>query len=374
MVSRQHEGTAIAMSMPDEPGRPVEDLLSSPEMAQAVENEEFKRFLDHMPFAIAVAKGTNGHERIVYGNPRFEELLGEADGAFKGQDWSVLDQLAHEDDKQLRLGQAVREGADFLGTFGLDRPDGRPVLVEAYASLIDNEDGTESYRIAAFVTVTGRERSQREEFQRQLRDKDLLLREVQHRVKNNLQLIVALIRLEARNARDGAKTVDVERLAGRIEAVRVLYKALEGPGNGQEIDLGQYVGQIAAAAMGSYAVEGIRLELQADCCPISVNVALPTGLVVNEAMTNAFKYAFVGREAGTIAVRCVREDDGYRVTVADDGVGLPPGLEWPEPGKLSALILQSLRENAKAALNVDSKPGEGTQVEIVLGAPVAKVH
>jgi two-component sensor histidine kinase len=366
--------TPIAMSMPEEPVRPVEDLLSSPQMAQVVENEEFKRFLDHMPFAIAVAKGTNGHERIVYGNPRFEELPGGPGAAFKGQHWSVLDRLTHEDDDRLKLGQAVREGTDFLGTFRLPRTGEEPVLVEAYAALIENEDGSENYRIAAFVIVTGRERSQREEFARQLRDKDLLLKEVQHRVKNNLQLIVALIRLEARNARDGARTVDVERLTGRIEAVRVLYQALEGPGNGQEIDLGQYVGQIATAAMGSYAVEGIRLELHADCCPISVNVALPTGLVVNEAMTNAFKYAFAGREAGTITVRCVRESDGYRLTVADDGVGLPPGLEWPEPGKLSALILQSLRENAKATLNVDSKPGEGTQVEILLGAPVAKVH
>ena len=240
--------------------------------------------------------------------------------------------------------------------------------------MIEAEGLREDYRIAAFVVVTGRERSQRDEFQRQLRDKDLLLREVQHRVKNNLQLIVALIRLESRNARDGAKTIDIERLAGRIEAIHVLYKALEGNAEGQQIDLGQYLGQIASAAMGSYATEGMHLALKVDCCPVSINIALPTGLVVNEVMTNAFKYAFVGREGGTIEVQCVRTDDGYRVVVADDGVGLPSGLEWPEPGKLSALILQSLRENAKATLNVQSKPGQGTRVEIMITAPAAKVH
>jgi two-component sensor histidine kinase len=254
-----------------------------------------------------VSKGANGTQRIVYGNPRFAELLGRAGSDFRGRDWTVLDHFTHEDDRTLRLGQAMRDGTDFLGTFGWDQPAGEPVLVEAYASVIENEQATDDYCVAAFVAVTGRERSQREEFQRQLRDKDLLLKEVQHRVKNNLQLIVALIRLEARNARDGAGTVDIERLAGRIEAVRVLYQTLEGPAHSSEIDLGQYVGQIATAAMGSYAVEGIRLELQADCCPLSINVALPAGLVVNEVMTNAFKYAFAGRQAGTIAVRCVRE-------------------------------------------------------------------
>lgn len=68
-------------------------------------------------------------------------------------------------------------------------------------------------------------------------------------------------------------------------------------------------------------------------------------------------------------------NDSYCVAVADDGVGLPAGLEWPEPGKLSALILQSLRENTKADLKVDSRPGEGTRVEIVLPQPpAAKVH
>ena len=360
------------MSTPEEPARPVADLLASPEVARAVENEEFKRFLDHMPFAIAVSRGTNGEQRIVYGNPRFEQLVGQECADIHGQSWSILDSFRDEDKQELTLGEAVREGSDFLGTFRSDGVD--PSLVEAYASLIESEDLNSDYRIAAFVVVTGSERSQREEFQRQIRDKDLLLREIQHRVKNNLQLIVALIRLEARNARDGVKTIDIERLAGRIEAVHVLYRTLEGDSQGQQIDLGQYIGQIASAAMGSYATEGIRLQLNVDCCPVSINIALPTGLVINEVMTNAFKYAFANREGGTIEVQCLRTDDGYHIVVSDDGVGLPAGLEWPEPGKLSALILQSLRENAKASLKVASAPGEGTRVEIVIANPPAKVH
>jgi two-component sensor histidine kinase len=363
------------MSTPEEPARPVEDLLASPVVAQVVQHEEFKRFLDHMPFAIAVSKGLGGKQRIVYGNPRFEALVGKSSAEIEGKSWSVLDRFQHEDDQALTLSRAVLEGTDFLGTFRAEPAGDGATLIEAYASLIENEDSSEDYRIAAFVAVTGRERSQREEFQRAVRDKDLLLREIQHRVKNNLQLIVALIRLEARNARDGASSVDFDRLAGRIEAIHVLYRTLEGPTQGEEIDLGQYLSQIASAAMGSYAMEGIRLQLKVDCCPVSINVALPTGLVINEVMTNAFKYAFTGQQAGTITVECVRVNDSYCVAVADDGVGLPAGLEWPEPGKLSALILQSLRENTKAELKVDSRPGEGTRVEILLPQPpAAKVH
>jgi two-component sensor histidine kinase len=101
-------------------------------------------------------------------------------------------------------------------------------------------------------------------------------------------------------------------------------------------------------------------------CPASVNVALPAGLLLNELLTNSLKYAFPGRDKGRISLECSRLDDArYRIVVADDGVGLPPGVTWPVPGKLSALILQTLRENTKeTALNVISTPGTGTRVTI----------
>jgi two-component sensor histidine kinase len=86
--------------------------------------------------------------------------------------------------------------------------------------------------------------------------------------------------------------------------------------------------------MLSSAVEGIRLELKVDSFPVSVNVALPAGMVVNELLTNALKHAFVGRDRGTIMLHSLADDRGCRVVVADDGVGLPPDISWPKSGKL----------------------------------------
>jgi len=140
----------------------------------------------------------------------------------------------------------------------------------------------------------------------------------------------------------------------------------------QEIDLGIYLSEVASAVMRSHAVEGIRLDLKVDSYSVSVNVAMPTGLVVNELLTNALKHAFVGRNNGTITLRCLVDDKGCRVVVADDGVGLPPGVEWPRRGKLGALIVQSLRDNAKAGLEVDSTAGKGTRVTIVFTRSAAR--
>src|SRR5205085_407165 len=152
--------------------------------------------------------------------------------------------------------------------------------------------------------------------------------------------------------------------AGRIESVQLLYESLSEDARGDEIDLGVYLSQIASAVMRSHAVEGVRLDLKVDAYPVSVNVAMPTGLVVNELMTNALKHAFVGREGGTILLHSVSDGEGCRVTVADDGVGLPAGAVWPSPGKLTALIVQSLRVNAKADVDVQSHPGIGMRVTI----------
>ena len=198
------------MTTPNEPPEPpvptaeqVGELLSSPEMARAIESDECKRILDHVPVGIVISWRIANEQRIVYANAAFQELTGLVAAEIDGSPWSVLDIFVHEDDPELTLGQAVASGEDFLGTFRADRAGGTSILAQAYAGVIEDEHGAESYRIAALVDVTDRERAQRDEFERQIRDKDLLLKELQHRVKNNLQFITALIRLEAR-ARNAA--------------------------------------------------------------------------------------------------------------------------------------------------------------------------
>lgn len=339
----------------------VNDLFDSPEFAKAVETEEFKLFLDHLPIAIVISKLLRGNQRIVFANKAYEEMTGHRFADIRGQGWSVLEAFKGEDDPNITMEQALLKWEDYLGTFRLERAD--PILVEGYAGIIENEDGDENYRIVAIIDVTVRERTQREQFARKLQDKDTLLKELQHRVRNNLQLITALIRIDARNQREES-SVNLDRLAGRIESLQLLYKDLSTDGLGQAVELGHYISEIAAAVMHTYAVDGIRLDLKVDHAPASVNVAMPIGLIVNELLTNAFKHAFNGRESATLIVRCLHEEDNkYRIVVADDGIGLPEGTTWPTPGKLGTLIVQTLRENTKdMRLTVETAPEKGTRV------------
>ncbi len=342
---------------------PAETLLATPNLAGALESEQFRRFLDQIPMAIVVsAVGTP--EAIVYANPEFEKISGQAPADIAGKSWRAINGENHGSPAERTLGEAITDLNEFIGTFRIDRPKRDAVIVDAYSNVIADDDGTPCYRLAALVDVSAHRQERQGELEQQIRDRDVLLREIQHRVKNNLQMITALIRIESRNTRTELDPAPFDRLAGRIESIQLLYSLLSDQQHSEELDLGVYLSKIAASILGSHATDGIRLDTKMDACMVSVNVALPVGLVVNELLTNSFKHAFNDRDGGTITLHCLTDNSVCTILVADDGVGLPDGATWPKRGKLSAAIVQSLRENAKADLAVTSKPGQGMHVTI----------
>lgn len=342
----------------------VETLLDTPNLAGALESEQFRRFLDQVPIAIAVSD-MSGEERIVYANPEFERISGRTAAEFVDQPWTVFEHDGDADGKPVTLGVAIATVTDFIGTYRIERGDQPAAVVDAYSNIIEDDGGTPAYRLAALVDVAVHHDTDRDALHQQLRAKDTLLLEIQHRVKNNLQMITALMRIEARNAQGKMDTAPFDRLAGRIEAVQILYGLLSDQGAEDVIDLGVYLSRVASAVLQAHAVEGIRLDLKVDVYPVSVNVAMPTGLLVNELLTNALKHAFADRDGGTITLHSLTEADGCRIIVADDGVGLPDGVVWPQRGKLGSAIVQSLRENAKAELAIESQPNAGVRVTIM---------
>jgi two-component sensor histidine kinase len=353
----------------------IDTLLASPEFIEALQSEHFRAFLDHLPVGIVVAKRVRDEERIIYANDAFRRLTAIDPEAIKGRRWSILDKIGRGGEPDAPLGRAIADGDEFLGSFRVSiAADGAgSSSVEAYVTKVERGDDDGDFRLVVLIHVTDRDAVDRDELGRQLRDKDMLLREIQHRVRNSLQIVTALVRLEARNARQG-RTPDFETIASRIEALSILYDALSASADEPVVDLGEYLSSIATAAMRSHGRDGILLDMKVESCRVSINVAMPAGLVVNELMTNAFKHAFSGRESGTITLRCLRSDDRCSVVIADDGTGLPPGTTWPPEGKISALIVRSLEENAGTKVVVGSVPGEGTRVGFSVAALVSEAN
>jgi two-component sensor histidine kinase len=347
--------------MADGDEKPVEQLLNTPNLADALESDRFKQFLDHVPFAVVVAE-LHPAELITYANIEFERLTGQATAAVQGKPWNTVTKSAVGADNGRGLSEAITEDADYIGAFIIEHGDTQ-VSVDAWSNIIEDDNGTPMFRLVALAETDTR-RKEGGNLEQRILEKDTLLRELQHRVKNNLQMITALIRLESRNLPDEATGERFDRLAGRINSLALLYQSLSEEGAGESVDLGVYLSQIASAVMQAHAAEGIRLELQVDTWPVSINVAMPTGLVVNELLTNSLKHAFTRRDGGTITLHSIVDEKGCCVTVADDGVGLAEGTRWPKPGRLSALIVQSLEQNAHALVDVESEPNNGVRVTI----------
>lgn len=350
----------------------VEHLLETPLLADALESERFKQFLDHVPVAIAVSE-LQPSESITYANLEFERLTGCPVAEIEGRNWKALPGISSRDGDHEKLSHAVESGEEYVGRFTITLGD-RVVDVDAWSNTIQSDDGADIFRLVALAQI-GAKLEDDSDLQQKLRQKDALLMELQHRVKNNLQMITALIRMEARNLpeteTESGKRFD--RLAGRIAALAILYDSLSAQScrNEETIDLGVYLSQIASSVMQAHAQEGIRLDLTVDTWPVSINVAMPAGLVVNELLTNALKHAFKERDRGTISLHSLIDETGCHITVGDDGIGLPDGVTWPKPGKLGAVIAQSLKENAGATLQVKTTPGAGTEVTLFFGRKAA---
>lgn len=349
------------MTTEDTKPEPLTDL-NSRQLAGDAGIDRFKQFLDHLPFAIAVAE-LQTQDRITYANLAFQRLTGQSMDELAGRSWSAVRAIAAAAGDGRQLGDAILASEDHIGSFRIDGDLG--FTVDAWSHVIQDDGGMALFRLVALAPATVSGTTDIEAFKKRYEERDVLLRELQHRVKNNLQLITSLIRLEASQAAhydDAGESLD--RLAGRVGALALLYRTLSEDGGGNSVDLGVYLSQIASAVMNAHAVEGIRLDLKVDTWPVSINVAMPTGLVVNEVLTNALKHAFVGRAGGTLTLHSLVDADGCRVTISDDGVGLPEGVTWPTSGRLGGLIVQSMRQNAGASLNVTSSPQTGLCVTI----------
>src|SRR5476651_112998 len=155
----------------------------------------------------------------------------------------------------------------------------------------------------------------------------VLLQELTHRIKNSLQIIVSMVSLEARNQKSGEGKAALERVSHRIAALGRLYSMLGETDSVEAVDAASYLEALCRDLIESVQKENgtsIALKTDIESEPLPVDRAIPLGLIVNELVTNAVKYAFPGETRGTVAVTLKRIPGELRLTVADDGQGADP--------------------------------------------------
>jgi two-component sensor histidine kinase len=205
-----------------------------------------------------------------------------------------------------------------------------------------------------------------------LREKEVLLKEIHHRVKNNLQVISSLVSLQADGLDDPSLRDLFRDMQDRIRSMALVHEKLYQSESLARVEFSDYAGSLLNYLWRTHgaAAARVRLTLKLERLPLSVETAVPCGLILNELAANALKHAFAGRDAGEVTA-ALHADPGGRVhlCVRDDGVGLPPGVDWRRTRSLGLQLVQMLTSQINGTVEVRS--GAGTEFEITFTLPAA---
>jgi PAS domain S-box-containing protein len=243
------------------------------------------------------------------------------------------------------------------------RKDGTEFPAEASISKVD-ADGK------IMLTVILRDISQRvtadEKLKDSLREKEALLREIHHRVKNNLQVVSSLLGLQSRALNQEETRKAFQESQNRIHSMALLHEMLCGAGNLSRVDLAEYTRQLTGHLFRSYGVDAqqIRLRTQLDPVYLDLDAAVPYGLITNELITNALRHAFPLQREGEIRVSLFEHKQNVRLIVRDDGIGLP-SEDLVTGNSLGFRLVRMLAEQLKAAVEI--RPRDPTEIQLTFG-------
>jgi two-component sensor histidine kinase len=198
-----------------------------------------------------------------------------------------------------------------------------------------------------------------------LQEKEVLLKEVHHRVKNNLQIITSLLRLQSGNIKDSRDFDVFQESQNRIRTMALIHEALYRSKDLSHIRIRPYVRTLVTYLLSSYGVDSSRIQMDIDIMDVFIDMdtAVCCGLIVNELVSNALKYAFPSDRQGRVCVHFSKDQDQtFRLMVNDDGVGLPALEDWATSSTLGFRIVRALINQIRGDLVVAPPPGTSFQL------------
>jgi two-component sensor histidine kinase len=223
-----------------------------------------------------------------------------------------------------------------------------------------------SAAIATFVDVTEAHTAS-EAIAKSLSAKDVMLREIHHRVKNNMQVISSLLRLQSNNLQDAKSASVLLECEDRIRSMALVHEQLYSSTSLTTIDFGKYLGDLSRLIAQSQHAGPVSVKITRNCDSLSVDVetAVPLGLIANELMTNVFKHAFNERQNGEMNLSLKRTGaQSLLLSVVDNGIGLPANFDIRSTKTVGLSIVRNLLRQLRATVSFRTIEGGGTGIEI----------
>ena len=280
--------------------------------------------------------------------------------------------LVHPDDKPLVISEMDRfksgeSQPDFR--FRISRTDGNVHWVHCLGQNDPDKTDAEMRMVGTLQDITAAKKSE-EALQTSLREKEILLKEIHHRVKNNLQIISSLLYLQSKNIENEETLALFTESQGRVKSMALIHEKLYQDSDLANIDFVDYVKNLTSYLIRTYRVEGqgINVHYKVDDISLDLDTAVPCGLIINELITNSLKYAFPekGRSVKEtkaewnpeISISFVKDNDpGYCLTIADNGCGIPEEIDFEKTKSLGLKLVSSLVNQLKGTVEMERKEG-----------------
>lgn len=198
-----------------------------------------------------------------------------------------------------------------------------------------------------------------QQIEQSLKEKEVLLKEIHHRVKNNLQIIISLLNLQSGYIKDEVTLKAVKDGQNRVRSMALVHEKFYQANELTEIDFGEYVEKLSQFLYQSYGdkTDRINVIVESDRVSLDMDTAMPCGLLVNEIVSNAYKYAFPGSMEGEIKIQLSRNDGKVTMKISDNGIGLPEGFSIENAESLGMQLIQALTSQIDGELSVSREGG-----------------
>ncbi len=234
---------------------------------------------------------------------------------------------------------------------------GQRTWVETFLNPIKTEGKVAEISCMAYG-ITDRKMAEQRLLQ-SLNEKEVLLKEVHHRVKNNLQVISSILSLQTAHVDGDQRILELLRVSrDRIRSMSFIHESLYQNKDFSYIDMAEYIGGLSGNLVMSYSVNGkISLERELQKADLVLDRAIPCGLILNELISNAFKHAFPGGRNGTVRIGLALKDEQISISVSDNGIGLPEGFNAHHDGNLGLELVRTLVDQLDGKMKVTSDKG-----------------
>lgn len=302
------------------------------------------------------------HDRIVNINRSFEQLFGYS-----------LDEIEGQSINSLIVPKDLREQAKSISG---NAYAGKPSQAEAVRI---RKDGTEIPVLVAgvpvnfqnstiaiygmYVDLTERKQAE-EEIKKSLKEKEILLAEIHHRVKNNLALVSGLLELQVDNSTEKEVKNALRYSQSRIMSMAMVHERLYQSGNLSALNCREFVNKLISTIAGTYRNEHKHIEVQqlVDSFRLSISQAIPLGLILNELLVNSFKHAFPDVSEGRIEVAMEKNESCVYLRVSDNGKGYPDDLNPMTSQSLGMTLIHTLTKQLRGTLEMDNTNGSSFEI------------